>query len=99
MRLKPMSSPGREPVRTRLQAAASRGLTRFVGRNAELDRLRMAWQQAAAGHGQVVAVVGEPGVGKSRLFYEFARSLLGRALAHSSKADQSPTGMRPRTVP
>ena len=66
---------GAEPARTRLQAAASRGLTRFIGRNAELDRLRMAWQQAAAGHGQVVALVGEPGVGKSRLFYEFARSL------------------------
>ncbi len=66
---------GAQPARTRLQAAASRGLSRFVGRNAELDRLRMAWQQAAAGHGQVVALVGEPGVGKSRLFYEFARSL------------------------
>jgi class 3 adenylate cyclase/tetratricopeptide (TPR) repeat protein len=66
---------GAEPARTRLQAAASRGLTRFIGRNAELDRLRMAWQQAVAGHGQVVALVGEPGVGKSRLFYEFARSL------------------------
>jgi class 3 adenylate cyclase len=66
---------GAQPARTRLQAAASRGLTRFVGRHVELDRLRMAWQQAAAGYGQVVALVGEPGVGKSRLFYEFARSL------------------------
>jgi class 3 adenylate cyclase/tetratricopeptide (TPR) repeat protein len=65
---------GAEPVRTRLQASASRGLTRFVGRGAELERLRAAWQRAAAGHGQLVAVVGEPGVGKSRLFYEFARS-------------------------
>jgi len=66
---------GAKPARTRLQAAASRGLTRFVGRTAELERLRTAWQQAAAGYGQVVALVGEPGVGKSRLFYEFARSL------------------------
>jgi class 3 adenylate cyclase/tetratricopeptide (TPR) repeat protein len=66
---------GAEPARTRLQAAASRGLTRFVGRDAELDRLHTAWVQAAAGQGQVVALVGEPGVGKSRLFYEFARSL------------------------
>jgi class 3 adenylate cyclase/tetratricopeptide (TPR) repeat protein len=66
---------GAQPARTRLQAAASRGLSLFVGRNAELDRLRMASQQAVAGHGQVVALVGEPGVGKSRLFYEFARSL------------------------
>jgi class 3 adenylate cyclase/tetratricopeptide (TPR) repeat protein len=65
---------GAEAVRTRLQAAASRGLTRFVGRDAELEQLRGAWEQASAGHGQVVAVIGEPGVGKSRLFYEFARS-------------------------
>ena len=64
---------GAEAVRTRLQAAASRGLTRFVGREAELEQLRAAWQRACAGHGQLVAVVGEAGVGKSRLFYEFAR--------------------------
>ena len=65
---------GAEAVRTRLQAAATRGLTRFIGRDAELERLQMAWARAAAGQGQLVAVVGEPGVGKSRLFYEFARS-------------------------
>jgi class 3 adenylate cyclase/tetratricopeptide (TPR) repeat protein len=64
---------GAEAVRTRLQAAASRGLTRFIGRTSQLERLREAWQQAASGHGQIVAVVGEPGVGKSRLFYEFVR--------------------------
>jgi class 3 adenylate cyclase len=61
-------------VRTRLQASAARGLSRFVGRDAEMEQLRTAQEQAAAGHGQVVAVVGEPGVGKSRLFYEFIRS-------------------------
>ena len=61
-------------VRTRLQASAARGLSRFVGRDAEMEQLRPALEQAAAGHGQVVAVVGEPGVGKSRLFYEFIRS-------------------------
>ena len=61
-------------VRTRLQALMAHGLTRFVGRDAELDQLREALEQAAAGHGQVVAVVGEPGVGKSRLFYEFIHS-------------------------
>jgi class 3 adenylate cyclase/tetratricopeptide (TPR) repeat protein len=61
-------------VRTRLQASAARGLSRFVGREAEMEQLRAAQEQAAAGHGQVVAVVGEPGVGKSRLFYEFIRS-------------------------
>ncbi len=65
---------GAEAVRTRLQAAATRGLTRFIGRDAELERLQTAWARAAAGQGQLVAVVGEPGVGKSRLFYEFARA-------------------------
>ena len=65
---------GAGPVRTRLQAAVARGLTRFVGRQYELDTLRQALEQAQAGHGQVVALVGEPGVGKSRLFYEFTRS-------------------------
>jgi class 3 adenylate cyclase/tetratricopeptide (TPR) repeat protein len=61
-------------ARTRLQAAALRGLTPFVGRDAEMDQLRRALAQSATGHGQVVAVVGEPGVGKSRLFYELTRS-------------------------
>ena len=61
-------------VRSRLQAAAARGLTRFVGRTAELEQLRQALAQARAGQGQVVAGVGEAGVGKSRLFYEFTRS-------------------------
>ena len=61
-------------ARTRLQVAASRGLTRFVGRDTETEQLRKALEQARAGHGQVVAVVGEPGVGKSRLFYEFTHS-------------------------
>ncbi|MFQ5520259.1 MAG: AAA family ATPase, partial [Candidatus Methylomirabilia bacterium] len=62
------------PVRRRLEAAVARGLTRFVGRDAELDQLRKALERAAQGHGQVVGVVGEPGVGKSRLFYEFTHS-------------------------
>ncbi|MGQ0549997.1 MAG: ATP-binding protein, partial [Armatimonadota bacterium] len=61
-------------TRTRLQAAAARGLTRFVGRDAELDQIRQALDGAASGHGQVVAVVGEPGVGKSRLFWEITHS-------------------------
>ena len=58
-------------VRTRLQRSAARGLTRFVGRDLELDQLRQGLEQAGQGRGQIVAVVGEPGVGKSRLFYEF----------------------------
>src|SRR5207237_10408514 len=62
------------PVRSRLQAAVARGLTRFVGRDAELEQLRQALARAGAGQGQVVAGVGEAGVGKSRLLYEFTRS-------------------------
>jgi class 3 adenylate cyclase/tetratricopeptide (TPR) repeat protein len=65
---------GAGPVRTRLQVSAARGLTRFVGRQSELHQLRQALELAAVGHGQVVAIVGEPGMGKSRLAYEFTRS-------------------------
>jgi tetratricopeptide (TPR) repeat protein len=65
---------GAGAARTRLQAAAPRGLTRFVGRSAELEQLRDALDRANQGRGQVVAVVGEPGVGKSRLFWEFTHS-------------------------
>ena len=54
--------------------AARRGLTRFVGRDADLDQLRRAKQLSGSGHGQVAAVVGEAGVGKSRLIYEFTHS-------------------------
>jgi class 3 adenylate cyclase/tetratricopeptide (TPR) repeat protein len=61
-------------ARTRLQAGAARGLSRFVGRLAELDALRRALEDAQAGHGQVVGVVGEPGLGKSRLLWEFTHS-------------------------
>jgi tetratricopeptide (TPR) repeat protein len=61
-------------IRRRLQAAAARGLSQFVGRDQELELLQQALQQAGAGHGQVAAVVGEAGVGKSRLVYEFVHS-------------------------
>lgn len=61
-------------ARSRLQAAAARGLTEFVGRDTETEQLRKALEQARVGHGQVVALMGEPGVGKSRLFYEFIHS-------------------------
>src|SRR5262249_48874772 len=61
-------------ARTRLQAALGRGLTRFIGRDAELGELRRAQQLARAGRGQVVAIVGEAGVGKSRLVHEFVHS-------------------------
>jgi predicted ATPase/class 3 adenylate cyclase len=59
------------PLRTRLQVAARHGLVRFVGRQNELEQMQKALEHATAGHGQIVGVVGEPGVGKSRLFYEF----------------------------
>src|ERR671937_324619 len=50
---------GAGPTRTYLQAFAARGLTRFVGRQAELEALRQALEQARPGHGQIVAVLGE----------------------------------------
>src|SRR6266545_1113976 len=62
---------GAGPLRTRLQVALRRGVTRFVGRQRELEQLQQALLHTKAGHGQIVGVMGEPGVGKSRLFYEF----------------------------
>jgi predicted ATPase len=77
-RIKGVSEPlnvyevlGVGPLRTRLQVAARRGLARFVGRQSEMEQLQRAFAQAKAGHGQIVGVMGEPGVGKSRLFHEF----------------------------
>lgn len=65
---------GAGTARSRLQAATSRGLTPFVGRDPELAHLVRAQEQARSGHGQLVAIVGEAGVGKSRLYHEFTRS-------------------------
>src|SRR5262245_34263813 len=65
---------GATALRQRFQARAAQGLTRFVGRQRDLDTLHQALEQTGAGHGQVVALVGEAGMGKSRLVYEFARS-------------------------
>src|SRR5215831_12328249 len=61
-------------IRRRLQAAVARGLTRFVGRQTELAALHQALERAGAGRGQVVALLGEAGVGKSRLVYEVIHS-------------------------
>jgi class 3 adenylate cyclase/tetratricopeptide (TPR) repeat protein len=61
-------------MRRRLQSARARGLIRFVGRQTEMTALYAALAQAGAGHGQVVAVVGEAGVGKSRLVDEFVQA-------------------------
>ena len=65
---------GASGLRRRLQAAAVRGLTPFVGRQQELEALHQALARAQAGHGQVVALMGEAGVGKSRLVYECIHS-------------------------
>src|SRR5262249_36867402 len=65
---------GAGSTRTRLQAMAARGLTRFVGRERELDQLHQALERSRTGHGQLVALVGEPGVGKSRTVWEVTHS-------------------------
>jgi class 3 adenylate cyclase/tetratricopeptide (TPR) repeat protein len=65
---------GATAVQRRLQAATVRGLTPFVGRQTELASLQQALAQAGAGHGQIAAVVGEAGVGQSRLVYEFVHT-------------------------
>jgi class 3 adenylate cyclase/tetratricopeptide (TPR) repeat protein len=65
---------GAGAARSRLQAAAARGLTKFVGRSAELQHLAQVLELAARSHGQVVTVMGEPGVGKSRLVWEMTHS-------------------------
>jgi class 3 adenylate cyclase/predicted ATPase len=59
------------PLRTRLQRAVGRGLTKFVGREHEMEALKHAAELARQGHGQIVAAMAEPGVGKSRLYFEF----------------------------
>src|SRR6266852_6272901 len=78
VRVKGVSEPvniyevlGVGPLRTRLQVAARRGLVRFVGRHSEMAHLQRALAQAQSAHGQIVGVMGEPGVGKSRLLHEF----------------------------
>ncbi len=65
---------GAIPRRSRLRATPSRDLTPFAGRDIEIELLRQALDQAKAGWGQVVAVVGEPGTGKSRVIHEFIHS-------------------------
>jgi predicted ATPase len=65
---------GASQLRRRLQATAARGLTPFVGRQHEMEALQQALAQVHARHGQVVALVGAAGVGKSRLVYEVVHS-------------------------
>jgi class 3 adenylate cyclase/tetratricopeptide (TPR) repeat protein len=65
---------GASTTGSRRQAAAMRDLTRFVGRHSEMTTLHQTLERAATGHGQVVAIAAEPGVGKSRLIREFLHS-------------------------
>jgi class 3 adenylate cyclase len=95
---------GASAPRRRLQAAAARGLTPFVGRQQELEALHQALTRARTGHGQVVALVGDAGVGKSRLVYECVHShrtqgwrVLGSASVSYGKA--TPCGARRGTRP
>jgi len=63
--------------RTRLEVSKERGLTPLVGREAELLRLMEAYQEIVVGEARIVVLGGDPGVGKSRLLYEFLRRLEG----------------------
>jgi len=72
---------GESGVRTRLEAAERLGLTAYIGRDRELETLAAALQKSLAGEGQLVTVAGEAGVGKSRLLYEFRRSLEQKGLS------------------
>jgi class 3 adenylate cyclase len=62
-------------LRTRLEVGAERGLTPFVGRQPELTLLQERWAEARAGRGQVICLMGEAGIGKSRLLLEFQRHI------------------------
>jgi class 3 adenylate cyclase/tetratricopeptide (TPR) repeat protein len=68
------------PLRSRLEVARARGFSSFVGREQETAALEAALARALGGNGQVVGVVAEPGVGKSRLCYEFAARCRARGL-------------------
>jgi class 3 adenylate cyclase/tetratricopeptide (TPR) repeat protein len=71
---------GRRRRRTHLEIRAERGLTPLVGRERELALLRECWERAKQGRGQTVGILGEPGVGKSRLLFEFRRTLAGERM-------------------
>jgi class 3 adenylate cyclase/tetratricopeptide (TPR) repeat protein len=78
-------------VRSRLRVSEMRGLTPFVGRERELELLLDGFNRARGGRGQAFSIVGEAGVGKSRLLYEFRTAIArenitfleGRCLAYS----------------
>jgi class 3 adenylate cyclase/tetratricopeptide (TPR) repeat protein len=73
---------GRQAGRSRIDIAAEYGLASFVGRRRELDLLETLLAKAKGGHGQIVGLVGEAGVGKSRLLLEFRRLLQGEHVTY-----------------
>ena len=85
-------------VKTRFEEAVSKGLVRFVGRKNSMATLRNIWNRATQGFGQVLGIMGEPGVGKSRLLLEFKKSLVdddiqlleGRCLPHGESITYLP---------
>jgi tetratricopeptide (TPR) repeat protein len=85
-------------VKTRFEEAVSKGLVRFVGRKNSMAILRSIWNRATGGFGQVLGIMGEPGVGKTRLMLEFKRSLAdddihflaGRCLPHGASITYLP---------
>src|SRR2546427_136855 len=66
-------------TQTRLDVAATRGLTPVVGREQEVGVLAECWERATAGMGQVVVLMGEAGIGKSRLVQVFREQIAGPA--------------------
>jgi predicted ATPase/class 3 adenylate cyclase len=72
---------GPKERKTRFDLSLERGLTGFVGRQWEMGLLQSRWAEAVSGRGQAVAVIGEAGVGKSRLLFEFRRGLPTSSLA------------------
>jgi DNA-binding NtrC family response regulator/tetratricopeptide (TPR) repeat protein len=100
--LAPLAVSGDTPGRAyRLQPGAPTGLTpgrrmaTFVGRRQELEFLRSRWEATKRGHGQVVGILGEAGIGKSRLLFEFRQSLRGERVTYLEGACPSYGGAMP----
>lgn len=73
-RLTPYRVTGQTGIASRFEAAVKRGFTAYAGRETELGMLNAGLQNARKGQGQLVTVMGEPGIGKSRLLFEFRHS-------------------------
>lgn len=86
---------GESGLETRLEAAERAGLTPYTGRGAELGMLQTRLAQARAGDGQLVAVIGEAGAGKSRLLFELRQGVAGSAVRVLKGRCQSYAGAAP----